>query len=743
MLYDIPTDDRAYKRLLSKVSLRLFRSKEWLDPKFETMTRMYSWYRRISAGAEADRDYQVFLSYAFGLVERLTAKVTEPTFDMGLPWAVYPTRMKDGQKAANFAEMGRNWYAKPNQKLLLLDSKKEMIITGSRWEVDEWVNQRVKGQMWGQVPKHIRTPLQTQLIGEDGKPVFKDGRPVMVPAMRDGKPVEMPSVVMVPGEVPCDITTEYGFRTRYPSVFDMYPEKGKKTIGTGHSSDASYVTEDMGEVPLEALAKEFYTDPTTKAQVPLYNLDRMLLAYGKRAEERYDRIRRGEDAGDNYGPLITPVKDIHFTTDWGQIGKDAALPSGGEVDRGAGEDRDVVRIIRHHEVSETIDVANGRWIIRRVVNPHHVPGIKMRVECYTRDPQFLLGFGAIEPIEDELSELNLTHEGAMDNFFRIINKMLYVKEDAIVSWDDFNSRAGGKIRISSKYPDVRAAVADASQMNVVGEMLGAESNLRGLIEFATSNMDPSPGVDGTKANHKTARGMEEIRYNMDARFGVMALQSFINEANRGRSMQDFINQFHFEPRPYRLASDNGSTTFSEFTKDDIYTEGRPFEFVIEVDPLFGNQEAQARRELGLFDRAVDYERLRREMKDPEMPRVNLGVLFEPILKRNGWRDFSRIFSRADGEVSPEDELAIIMQGGVVECRGDLVKHIETHMLQLMSPNLRSAVESGKASPKTMDYLQKLIQQDLARLKTFLTDPQYAVSKRLGKLGVGAPPEVAA
>ena len=91
-----------------------------------------------------------------------------------------------------------------------------------------------------------------------------------------------------------------------------------------------------------------------------------------------------------------------------------------------------------------------------------------------------------------------------------------------------------------------------------------------------------------------------------------------------------------------------------------------------------------------------------------------------------------------GELSPQDELQIIMQGGVVECKGDLMEHARMHVLQLQSPAVRQAVEAGKASPKTIEYLQKLVQQDLAKMRTFLEDPMHAASQKLNELGFSAP-----
>ena len=725
MLSDIPQDEAKYRRLLSKASLRLFRSKTWADPWFVDFVRYYRWWRIVKdRAAGGDRDYQVFLGYCFGLVERINSKVTEPMLAMGIPFGVFPTEFGDGQKAENFAQICRNWYAKPNVQAALRKSKKEMIITGTRWEVDEWLNIKRKGKMWGKVPKQVMTPIVDPKTGQ--------------PVMRGGKQVMMPSTVMVDAEVPVDVTTHYGFNTRYPSVFNMYPEPDRPTIGTGEKTDCSWLVEDMGELALEEMAKEFYVDPDTKMEVPVYDFEKMLHAYGRKAEERYAKIMQGKDAEDNYGPLITPEKDWNFTSDWGQIDKDSVAPTGATVDRASCEDRDKIRVVRHYQADEILTIANSRWIIGCKRDPYHVPGIKARVENYTTDPEFIYGLGAIRPVEDELRELNLTHEGCMDNFWRIIMKMVYVKEDAIISWDDFNARAGGKIRISNKYPSIQSAVMNADQMNVTQDMLAAESNQRGLIEFVDSMMDGSPGVAGTKQDHKTAKGMERIQFNTDTRFVTMAAQSFINEGNRGRNLQDFFNQFAFEKQPFRVVGDNGTTTYAKFDKSDIYTAGRPFSLVVEVDPLYGNNDAQRQNALAIFEQGKEYEILRQNAKDPSLRKVNLDILFENILKKGGYRDTSRIFTAPTGEMSPDDEYMVIAQGGVCECKGSLTDHITQHLLQLASPALKAGMEANKIHKDTAKNLNLLIQQDLAKLRTFMEDPQGAAAQTLNRLGMSLP-----
>ena len=244
---------------------------------------------------------------------------------------------------------------------------------------------------------------------------------------------------------------------------------------------------------------------------------------------------------------------------------------------------------------------------------------------------------------------------------------------------------------------------------------------------------------GTKQWHKTAKGMDDIRINTNTRFITMAAQAFINEGNRGRNMLDFGRQFWFEKVPLRVVSENGTTSYMQMTKDDIDTQGRPLEFLIEVDPLFGNSDAQKQIALGILDRGVEYEKFRMSAKDPTMPKANIAEMFKNVLLKSGYRDTSRLFSMSSGEMSPDDELAVLAQGGTnVECRGNLMGHVTKHLLDLTSPELKKMVESGKAHPDTMKNLQLLIAQAMAKMKTFINDPQSAAAQKLNDLGLVHP-----
>lgn len=688
--------------------------------------RFYKFYRKIVDFVPDPDEPHITLGYLFGLVEHINSKITEPLLQMGIPFGVYPRGAGDDQAAENFAQVCRAFYAQPNFQQALRRSKKEMVICGPRWEIDEWLNIKRPGRMWGQIPQAYETPVVrpdgTPLVGKDGKPVMTQG------------------IKMVPGEVEVNRPVHYGFTTRFPSVFDMYPEPDRKTIGTGAPTDCSWLVEDMGELAIEDLCHQKYVDPRTGSEEPVYNFERLMAERGTKARARYEKFMKGgsDYAEDSYGRLITPTGKWNLTTDYHQIDKDTQYPTEGTVNRQSSEDRDKVWVVRHYENNEILTIANGKFIIQRCVDPWHVPGIKARVENYTEDPEFIYGQGAVQPIEDEILAMGDSFNLTFSNAIRLVNKMVAVREEAIVTMDDFKPRAGGKIRVQG-VTDVRQAIAEVPQASVINEMLSLHSIISGEIEFVDSVMDGAPGIGGSKPQHKTAAGLQTLQVNYGTRFITNQAQSLINEARRGLSMEEFFSQFGFEKRPYRVYRDDGSTALASFNKDDIFTEGRGFDFLIEVDPLWGNTQAQRQNALEAFDHGSGYEKLRKELQDPTMRKLKLDKLYERVLKLAfGMRDTSRVFTMPDNTMTPENEFQVIIQGGVVQCSGDLVDHITKHTLQAQSPKLDEAIRSGNAHPDSKKNLMLLIQEDMAKLNTFLKNPDAAAKKRLNDAGMVHP-----
>ncbi len=723
MRSSIPTDPTTYQKLVQQVNLRRQASVDFYYGKREAMRLAYErWHRYPSRPVEAsDADsYEIQLGYGFGIVEQIISKITEPLMEMGIPFGVFPTETGDQWKSDNFADVCRDFYGKPHVQMGKRKSKKEMGITGSRCEVDEWLHVEEPGKRWGKVP----TEVEVNVPGEDGQPQIG----------KDGAPITAKMVQMVDGEVPAKIVTHYGFNTRYPSVFDIHPEPRRTTIDSGQTTDMAWYVEDLGDLAIEDMCRQVVYDPIEKKTRPRYDFKALINDAGPGAKKRYANILDGSGSGlvaDAFGPLITPVNDDRIDSDRSSTSSQASASKAASF-----EDRDKISVKQMRTKNEIVTIAQGKYIIECIVDPWHRPRLGLRIENYTIDPRSVWGLGVLDPIMDELDELDITHSLGMQNVFRLVNKMVAVKVKALVSMDDLDPRAGGIVRINDEVGSVNEAVQAVVTPSAINEMLAGESNTKGNIEFTSSYLDGQPGVMGTKANHKTARGQEILQSNLNTRFATMQAQGLINEALSGESMLYFFEQFAWEPVSYRHINDDGATVYSKFTKDDVDTEGRGFKFLVTVDPLWGNTHAQRQDAHTIFELALEY---KKTQTDPTAKTPDLAVLFEDLLRKHGRRDLSKIFIKPNGEVTPEEELNILINGGSVRgCVGDLREHIQTHILQASSPNLIKAIEAQKADPNTIRNLQLLIEQAMAELATFMKDPQRSASEKLNQAGAVRP-----
>lgn len=726
MRSEIPTAQEEYAKVVGQVSLRMQASADFYLGKRDKMSRCWdAWHKypsRPTAASEED-DYAIQLGYGFGVLEQVVAKITEPLLNMGVPFAVMPNDFGDQSASDNAFDMNRDRYTKPHFLMGKRRSKKEMAITGTRFEIDEWLHIEEPGTTWGEKEVIVEQPVLDE----------ETGQPVVDPTT--GKPGVMAMTQKVVAEVPTKITTFYGVNTRFPRTQDIYPEPDRSTIDTGQPTDIAWYVEDWSDLAIEDLARQVVYDPATKTTRRRFDFSKLIADQGEPAKKRYANILSGAEGGlvpDSYGPLITPVHDWTDGSAQSQKRqKDAANQTF--------EDRDKVWVVQMRMKNEIVTIANGKYIIERVLDPWHRPRLGLRVEVYTLDPRSLFGISALDPILDELDELNITHSLGMQNLFRLINKMVAVKEKAIVSMDDLDSRSGGIVRVNDEVESAAQALAFIPTPSAINEMLAGESAIKGNMEFVTSQMDGSPGVAGTKQQHKTKGGMDVLRANLDTRFATMQSQGLINEALGAQSLEYLTLQFMWDPVSYEHLMDDGATVYKKFTKDDIDTKGRGLKYVIQVDPLWGNNQAQRQDAQEVVQLLIEYEKLRLEMKDPKMKRANISLSMERLLKTHGYRDLSRLFAMPSGEVDPDQEMMLLSRGVTeVECRGDLIEHSKRHFQQAMSPGLQKAMAAGKADPKTAERLLALHEMCNKKLAYFLRNPAARAQEEVQRVGMALP-----
>mgnify|MGYP001612784068 CR=1 FL=1 len=680
---ELPQTQAEKLQLVSTVEKRFIRSSSYTSPWREEWVRYYKIWRTMLDKQMDSDEPNSFLPYAYGIIEKLTSRTVEAIIKTRLP--VKPRHIGDVEKAEKFSNITRNYYDQSEYQDQYAASMKEMRITGSRWEIDDWANRWAKGKMWKKVPqKGILDKIQTMA----GK---------VIPGLQSEYEFQAET------EVEIDVPLEVGFRTKFPSVFDVYPEPDKKRV-----DDMAWLIVDEGEVALDDLRKEFYVDSQGEKR-PVYDLTEI--------ESEYPNHVPG---------AIAPVRKWQSGTDYGRLSRDAVAPTEGTVDKSSSSDMDRVWVCTMYEPNRIITILNGRYLVRLVKDPWHIPRIPARIERHVVDPQFLYGLSVLQPIEDQIYELNDIHNLSMSNWIRIINKMMAIHIDGVPFPDDFKPRAGGKIRVRADM-DVRQAIMPIEQTDVTPSMVGMEANTKGSMEWASGVSDFSPGPRGVKQGHDTLGGLLEIEQQLSVTFTTWQRQSLGNRQKQMESMEHFFSQYAFEKRPYRVYRDSGATVLAEFNKDDIFTDGRGFDYIIEIDPTFGNDAVQRQQLMILFDLSLKYMAARAQMKDQTMEEVKINVLFRNILTKFGFTDPSNMFKLPNNAMSPDDELAVIMQGGTVRTVNgeDKINHVLSHINQLNDPNIQKAVESGKADPDTIRKLQLHLEETKASIVGILQDPELS------------------
>lgn len=637
------------KKLLDLGLKRLSASTSFFKDRRQDWERYYKIYRATPDDNQNSDEPNIFLPYAFGAVEGIVARITEPLLAK-FAIKIIAKKREHADKAVRFSNIAKSVFGKSEYQLDYIESERECTIIGSAWENDEWVAQYAQGKQW------IMKNVQEQIPGTVGT-------------------VEVSKMVEVDLQYPIKV----GYSTRFPSAFLVHPEPGVK-----RADKLRWIIEEVPSIDISELETVMFTDPSTKQPTPVYDLTELKNDLEGKPE---GSLKPEYPSGSVCQSINTGVKNAYDTSS-------------------EQSDSNKVHLLHVHEANRIFTIAQGKYVIRVVDSPFHKPGLKWRLRVYTQDKESLFGIGAIQPAEHLFYELNDTHNLHMTNAIRIVNKMIGYHEDMIPYKDDFKSRAGGKIRIKET-DDVHKALVPVEQGDVTASMLRLESNSKGLLESVLSIADLSPGVEGTKAYHKTYGGMMEIQSNMAKRFGIMRRLRLANYQVQINEMYFFFEQFMHESMGFATYfSKTGQHSAVEYTREDINTNGLGFDTVIEEDPAFGDTQVQRTTNMVLFDMSLKYNEAREKFKDFSSPQASIYEMYKNVLESCGKSNTSKFFNEGTSEDSPEDELAMIVQGSDIMPSPfeNLTKHLAAHIMQAQDPELLAAVQGQKLPPDTLKKL---------------------------------------
>lgn len=685
----LPESENERLELVNLVKRRYRMSSSFFKGKFEIWTRCYKIYRALADYKDDSDEPNLFIPYAFGIVEDIVARMTEPIFQK-LPIRPRPKRRWHEKQAKSFYNMCRSYFSSRRYQAEKTESVREKIITGNAWEIDEYANEYVKGRKW-------KMGVASQMI---------NGFHSIV-----GKFIDLPSKVKYDrlAEVPHLYPKRVGYQTRFPSVFRCLPEPRIKRV-----EDMHWFVYEEEEVALDDLKKQMYKHPETKQMLPVYDLTELETAIGAH-----------EPGG------IKPQFDERNTYA-DQIG-DILAGRSGEHSGTKEQDMDKVHLLHCYEPTRIITIAQGRYVIRVIKDPFHYPRIPARLDIYTPDKENLYGLGALEPVEDLFYELNDIHRLSMRSWIRIIQGMLLYHEDAIPHMDDFKPGAGNKIRVSREVaPNIAQAIMEVQQGDPTSSMITQESNIKGLLERIISLADLSPGVEGTKQYHKTATGLLEIQTALAKRFAMMRRTQMGNYQDQMAFMYSLYDQFMFDKLPFTEYRDDSQTSTVDYTRDNIYTDGEGFDYMVEEDPSFGDNVVQRNQLMILLELAMKYETFRVNSKDPTMLKLDVAEFMRRVIEAFGWTYPGNVLKPPEGTLTPEAELEMIMAGISVRPnpKENLSNHLVDHLLQKISPRMVEGFQKGAISPEVMAALDAHIDETLMLLTQLLANPMAAAQAKM-------------
>jgi len=692
---ELPTDPKKRQEIVDLAKKRYNLSKEYFSPKHEIWVRCYKIYRALADAVDDPDEENMFIPYAYGMVEDIVARLTEPVLQK--------MSIKPQARSLRFAKAARNFYALVKTyrstsrfQLDFTDSKRQEVVAGNAWEKDEWASEYIEGAEWKNT---MVTEVVTKVVEVLGK---------LMPM-----PLKVQYKKLV--EVAKLYAKSIGYRVRYPSVFLVWPEPGVKRV-----DDMHWLCEEEESVALDDLRSQKYKD-ANKQMKNVYDLSEIDKDYGK------------HEPG-SISPNFSDTSSYHAEVS-DVLGARAGDSQATKAARGdLKSDMDKVHLLHVYEPGRRFTIANGKYLVLYIEKPFHRPRIPFRLRCYTPDPENLYGLGAIEPTEDLFLGLNDIHRLCMRSWTRVIGGMVAYHTDSVPFPDDWKPKPGGtRVRIDPGVsPNIHNAIAQIAQANPTNDMIAHESNMKGLLERVISVADLSPGVEGTKQYHETATGLLEIQNQLAKRFAVMRRAQLANDVSQCQAMYDMCMQFMFEPMVAKEMDSGGKTLYPKFTRDDIWTDGEGFDFLIEEDPSFGDNVVQRNQLMVLMELAMKYETFRMNSKDPEMLKFKVSEVMQRVVEAFGWTFNAELMTPVGDILTPDAELNMMLDGQPVKPnpKENLIGHAIDHMVQMMSPKIVQGAASGQITPESLAMLKLHIQDTMRMAQAMMQNVEGAAQMRM-------------
>jgi len=678
--------EKERSKIVNTIKERFINSRDYYQDKFDTWVRCYKIYKAIADAVDKEEEINIFIPYAFGIIEDIVARTVDPLLDK-LPIKAVAKNKLEQKNADNFMSLFQSYFQSSEQIEELIKNEKEKIIIGNAWEKDEWACEWVKAYKW---EKTKATKIMESIVNFAGK---------LVPIKNEvsyNKLVEQE--YLYPKKV--------GYYTTYLSAFTIFPEPRVKNY-----RNLKWLIQFEEDVSVEDLKNMKYIDENGEQQI--YYLDELL----KDFRNDIDSIRPSIDSPLlQYNEVRTLTNKLYSST----------------IDTTESKAKGKVHLKHMYEPNAIYTIANDKYLIKIVKDPFHIPHIPFRLKTYTPEPESLYGVGAIEPVEHLFYELNDIHRLSMRSWIRIVNGLVAYHKDAVPFPDDWKLEAGGKVRIDPGIsPNIHQAISSIPLQDPTKNMVYQESNTKGFIERIISVSDLSPGVSGSKPYHKTATGLIEIQQSLARRFSIMRKLQLSNLVERLYTAYNLMEQFLFEPIKTRIRTKYGDTIYPDLTREDILCNDG-IDFLIVNDPSFGNTTVQRNQLMVLLEVFLKYESFRLKSGDSSLLKVKITDLIKKIIESFGWQYGEEMMEQSNNTLSPEIEFEMIMNGQYTPPNPleNITEHLAEHYIQLNSQTLSNNVERGRVPPEYIELLKKHISDTTNLLMQIIQNPDLIIQEKL-------------
>jgi len=631
----IKHDEDKKLELLKTVCNRFDYSRRFHKDKHDLWEKCYKMYRAKSDEEGSRDEPDIKIAFVFGIVEKVVSKLIAP-FVGKLPINIKPKKSNQQKQAENYYSIAKDFHNSPRRIIEYINATRERVITGSSWESEEWQNVYNEGFRWAINKVNEAIDVNMPTFGKVIKPVMNAASKII-------RNVPISKYMRVKHKFPVKV----GYSLNYPSVFKVFPQPNVLKM-----EDMKWVIEEDPFVALDDLKAAMYKDENGDLK-PVYDLS------------YFEKLK--EDTKKTIIPMeIDNNGNMNFQEAYSDTGKNDYSEAG----------VDGVYLLTMRTPNEILVIANNQ-VIQHVKDPFHKPGIKMRIRVFTPDTQSLYGLGVVEPVISMLEELDDVHNLSMQNWVRIINRMILFDETAVPYPDDWEPRAGGKIRVKTG-TDLPRAFMPIEQGDVTGTMITTESNLRGLIETILAVTDFAPGTQGTKPYHSTFGGLMELQQSYAQRFATILLIDQSQTIQQMDSMYWFYEQFMFDPITLE-----GSFGAVDYTREDIDTDGHGFLFTASSDPSFGDSAVERNQAMVLLAQSLQFEKERLAMRRSDWQTVDCSKIMADVIMSFKHGNIEDYLKNPDETEDPDDEFKYMIQGIPVEVnpKENLIKHYISHLKQ--------------------------------------------------------------